>query len=241
MLNRIIRRRHLPALAGTVLVVAVIGAGTATAASLVTSKDVQDNSLRSVDVKDGSASREGHAALARSRRCSKPGPTGATGATGAAQGRHWCEGRQGRQGAAGSAGCLLRDGVLPTSSSTPTPGPLPRLRATRPRPPSPRISGGVQVLGIGGNQGEIDAANSRITPLVSSSFPGRMDWTTNSPKPNRLDGWIVQFGGNAVRPRTRTRSRCRCGRCACPTPPSRSCRPSASSKTGRPAACRSTA
>ena len=24
-----------------------------------------------------------------------------------------------------------------------------------------------------------------------------MDWTTNAPKPNRLDGWIVQFGGNA--------------------------------------------
>jgi len=45
------------------------------------------------------------------------------------------------------------------------------------------ISGGVQVLG----------AN---TP-VSSSFPGRMDWTTNTPKSGRLDGWIVQFGGNA--------------------------------------------
>jgi hypothetical protein len=52
------------------------------------------------------------------------------------------------------------------------------------------ISGGVQVLGLDA------AANSRNTP-VSSSFPGRMDWTTNAPKPNRLDGWIVQFGGNA--------------------------------------------
>ena len=52
------------------------------------------------------------------------------------------------------------------------------------------ISGGVQVLGLDAG------ANSRNTP-VSSSFPGRMDWTTNTPKPNRLDGWIVQFGGNA--------------------------------------------
>jgi len=50
------------------------------------------------------------------------------------------------------------------------------------------ISGGVQVLGLDAG------ANSRNTP-VSSSFPGRMDWTTNSPKANRLDGWIVQFGG----------------------------------------------
>jgi len=52
------------------------------------------------------------------------------------------------------------------------------------------IAGGVQVLGLD------EGANSRNTP-VSSSFPGRMDWATNAPKPNRLDGWIVQFGGNA--------------------------------------------
>jgi hypothetical protein len=32
---------------------------------------------------------------------------------------------------------------------------------------------------------------------VSQSFPGRMDWSTNTPKPNRLDGWVIQFGGNA--------------------------------------------
>lgn len=31
------------------------------------------------------------------------------------------------------------------------------------------------------------------TVPVGQSFPGRMDWTTNTPKPNRLDGWIVQF------------------------------------------------
>ena len=52
------------------------------------------------------------------------------------------------------------------------------------------ISGGVQVLGLG------EGANSRNTP-VSSSFPGRMDWAAGAPKPGRLDGWIVQFGGNA--------------------------------------------
>lgn len=31
---------------------------------------------------------------------------------------------------------------------------------------------------------------------VTASFPGRMDWSTNTPFPNRLDGWIVQFGGS---------------------------------------------
>lgn len=28
---------------------------------------------------------------------------------------------------------------------------------------------------------------------VGQSFPGRMDWSTNTPKQGRLDGWIVQF------------------------------------------------
>ena len=49
------------------------------------------------------------------------------------------------------------------------------------------IAGGVQVLGLG-----LKAPN---TP-VSSSFPGRFDWANNKPFENRLDGWIVQFGGN---------------------------------------------
>jgi hypothetical protein len=44
------------------------------------------------------------------------------------------------------------------------------------------ISGGVQMIGLGGKN----------VP-VGSSFPGRMDWSSNMPMPNRLDGWIVQF------------------------------------------------
>jgi hypothetical protein len=49
------------------------------------------------------------------------------------------------------------------------------------------VSGGVQTLGLGG----------KATP-ISSSFPGRMDWTTNTPKADRLDGWIVQFDGTVA-------------------------------------------
>jgi hypothetical protein len=30
---------------------------------------------------------------------------------------------------------------------------------------------------------------------VSASFPGRMDWTTGTPKSSRLDGWIVLGNG----------------------------------------------
>ena len=35
------------------------------------------------------------------------------------------------------------------------------------------------------------------TVPVGQSFPGRMDWSTNTPKPNRLDGWIVQFASQS--------------------------------------------
>jgi hypothetical protein len=31
------------------------------------------------------------------------------------------------------------------------------------------------------------------TVPVGQSFPGRMNWDTNTPKADRLDGWIVQF------------------------------------------------
>ena len=62
------------------------------------------------------------------------------------------------------------------------------------------ISGGVQVLGLDAD------ANSRNTP-VSSSFPGRMDFAANPPVPkaNRLDGWIVQFGGVNEKPPLKTK------------------------------------
>jgi hypothetical protein len=47
----------------------------------------------------------------------------------------------------------------------------------------------------GGVQGSTVADQSASGFAVSSSFPGRMDWDTNTPKPNRLDGWIVLGNG----------------------------------------------
>jgi hypothetical protein len=46
------------------------------------------------------------------------------------------------------------------------------------------IAGGVQAGHTGAN-----------TFSVTASFPGRMDWDTGKPKPNRLDGWIVLANG----------------------------------------------
>lgn len=45
--------------------------------------------------------------------------------------------------------------------------------------------------------GGVSVDDYTMNTPVSQSFPGRMDWATNTPKPNRVDGWVVQFGGNA--------------------------------------------
>ena len=72
------------------------------------------------------------------------------------------------------------------------------------------ITGGVQVLGIGSN--EIDAANSRNTP-VSSSFPGRMDWSTNSPRRTVSTAGSSSSVATLARWLTRRPRRSSCGRC----------------------------
>lgn len=51
------------------------------------------------------------------------------------------------------------------------------------------IAGGTQIIDADGDQ---NFSNDE-TIAVSDSFPGRMDWTTNTPKPNRLDGWVVRW------------------------------------------------
>src|SRR3954453_247193 len=33
---------------------------------------------------------------------------------------------------------------------------------------------------------------------ILASFPGRMDWSTNRPKANRNDGWIIRFNSNTA-------------------------------------------
>ena len=52
----------------------------------------------------------------------------------------------------------------------------------------------------GGARVEVQRAGKvhHDTEDITSSFPGRMDWDTNLPKPNRLDGWVVYFGDGAA-------------------------------------------
>ena len=53
------------------------------------------------------------------------------------------------------------------------------------------IGGGVQFLNVGRNAAP---QNDYVGQThITDSFPGRMDWATNTPKANRLDGWIVRL------------------------------------------------
>jgi len=111
------------------------------------------------------------------------GDTGATGATGA-------QGPKGDKGDSGLTGAFYATAFYNAGNTNAGAIATVACDADPEKTDYVAISGGVQVLGLD------EGANSRNTP-VSSSFPGRMDWSTNTPKPGRLDGWIVQFGGNA--------------------------------------------
>src|SRR3954468_22064769 len=77
--------------------------GTATAAKLITSRDVADNSLTGADIKAGSLDRSDLSASARRALQGAAGPRGAAGAT-RATGRPAARGASGTAGATGPAG-----------------------------------------------------------------------------------------------------------------------------------------
>jgi len=113
------------------------------------------------------------------------GPTGPKGDTGAA-------GAPGQNGAQGPKGDSYLEGAYYSVAyydvGDTNGGAIATVACKAPSDTA--ISGGVQTLQLGSN-------GIQNNVPVSSSFPGRMDWSTNTPKPGRLDGWIVQFGGNS--------------------------------------------
>jgi hypothetical protein len=171
----IVRSRVGAVAVGAALVVG-LGSATAVAGDLIRSGDIKDNSIRSVDIQNGSIRQHDLADGALASLKGKQGPAGEQGPKGA----------QGPKGDTGLEGAYYS--VAFYNAGNTNAGAIASVACKAETDVA--ISGGVQVTGIE------EGANARNTP-VSSSFPGRMDWSTNTPKPNRLDGWIVQFGGNA--------------------------------------------
>jgi hypothetical protein len=176
------------------IVLALGGTATATTVKIITSKNIADGTIRNKDIHKDAVSlnrlspgvqkliagnTEASSVPGAAGKDGAQGPKGDTGATGP-------KGDKGPKGDSDLAGAYYA--VAYYGKGDTNAGAIATVACKAQGDTA--ISGGVQVTGIDAG------ANSRNTP-VSSSFPGRMDWDTNAPKPGRLDGWVVQFGGNA--------------------------------------------
>ena len=141
----------------------------------------------SSQIKSGAIALSDLSSNARTALKGQKGDTGATGAQGL-KGETGADGPKGDKGDSGLTGAFYATAFYNAGDTNA--GAIATVACDAEKTDYVAISGGVQVLGLD------EGANSRNTP-VSSSFPGRMDWARNAPKPGRLDGWIVQFGGNA--------------------------------------------
>ena len=183
--------------------------GVSVAADFVTGSEIKDGTVRCKDLSKNACKKLKQLGSAKASK-GKSGPAGPQGLAGpagpkGAQGPVGQQGEKGDKGEPGDKGDSYLAGayysVAYYNAGNTNAGAIASVRCKAQTDTA--ISGGVQVTGIGGTQNEINAANSRNTP-VSSSFPGVMDWDgskgtgfSNFPVPGRTDGWIIQFGGNA--------------------------------------------
>lgn len=167
---------------------------------------IKDNSIQSQDIKNGTITlRDLNSGLIKYLTAQNKaslttvnaakGDTGATGVTGSV-------GPQGDVGPKGSTGDAFMAGaywaVANYNAGDTNAGAIATVAC---KSGDTAINGGVQILGLD------SGANLRNTP-VSSSFAGRMDWSTNTPFPGRLDGWIVQFGGGVAPEKVKVSALC---------------------------------
>jgi hypothetical protein len=175
-------------------IVATVGiAGTAGAASLITSAQIKDGAVMNRDIHRGTISenRLDRGVVAKLNRAGHDGVNGRDGVTLTSKGDKGDAGENGRDGAQGAKGDTGSNGMLGAyqavakyNAGDTNAGAIATVACKNPNDTA--ISGGVKV-----------GDPSKNTP-VSSSFAGRMDWSTNQPKDGRLDGWIVQFGGGVA-------------------------------------------
>ena len=201
-MKKLLRSRVLAVTAATGVLVGVGGVSGAVASGLLTSQDIQNDTIRSVDVHDGTLGLRDMNTYTQNQ-IQQPGPRGRRGPQGL-QGEQGPTGPQGPAGPSGAPGLNGRDGVsgyevdtwnyTKDSSSdmgTSYPGVGGGAIATV------ACSTGKQALGGGywfkseGDNGFHSSALSDGSGVIAS-FPGRMDWTTNTVKPGDNSGWIVQ-------------------------------------------------
>ena len=131
-------------------------------------------------------------------RVGAQGPKGDTGATGAQgpKGDQGAAGARGLQGSAGVSGYEVRTWRYSKDDANSDSGPgyvgvgSGAIATVACSPGKVALSGGYRFTsdhGAGFNSQAVTDGSG-----VIASFPGRMDWTTNTVKPNNNSGWIVQ-------------------------------------------------
>ena len=129
------------------------------------------------------------------------GTNGAQGANGK-DGQNGADGKDGKPGADGVSGYEVRTydyiagGARPGHKgvdSTYTGAGNSSIATVACSPGKVAVGGGYWIRN---GQSEVVNAAPAAGQGATASFPGRMDWNTNTPLPNRNDGWIVYFNGN---------------------------------------------
>lgn len=191
-------KRSILALGALALTLALAGGAWAGSKFMITSsRQVKPGVLTGANIKNHSLSFSDLSGGAESRLRGAQGPQGPagprgdTGATGA-QGPKGDTGPQGPAGPQGPSGLKGAFYSVQTYNETIGVGAI-ATAACDPNDDSNSqnyvaISGGVQDTNSSTNMTTND---NQVA--VAASFPGRMDWNTFTPKPYRLDGWIVQF------------------------------------------------
>ena len=180
-------------IAGITVVGVLASGGIATASGLIDSAHIKDGSVMNRDIHRGTISENRLDAGVRAKLnkagvtvAGKDGANGTDGAKGEkgdnAVPATPTTGPKGDKGDKGESGMVGAYKVTYDYNSVNN-GAIATVACHDPRDTA--ISGGVQVKDI-----------TKHTSVMSS-FAGRMDWSTNTPKDGRNDGWIVQFGGNA--------------------------------------------
>lgn len=198
------------AVAASALLVTLGGVGGAVAGDLVTSRDIQNDTIRSIDVKDGGLGLRDLNGFTKNR-INQPGPAGEDGADGR-DGKDGAPGAQGPAGPAGPAGATGPQGPKGDKGDAGSDG-------ADGQDGRDGLEGAVyRVLHYtngGGGDATVACADDEETSkqytaiaggveaghtgsndfTVTASFPGRMDWNTGEPKDDRLDGWIILGNG----------------------------------------------
>jgi hypothetical protein len=137
-------------------------------------------------------------ALAKTGTASQNGARGANGQNG----QNGADGKDGKPGADGVSGYevrtfdYIRGGARPGHpgvDSTYGGAGNSSIATVACSPGKVAVGGGYWIRN---GQSEVVNAAPAAGQGATASFPGRMDWSTNTPLPNRNDGWIVYFNGN---------------------------------------------